>query len=778
MRKIGKLAMLAIAVLLFCASGGTTYAQLELTKQPEPVAWYEFDAESGTAAVDRVSGLSGKIVGTGYQWSNGSLHLKNAAQVIGETYVTIPRSAFVQPGKRDAAYAKANNLGSFTMSFWVNVTSDRQNERYLEIGDTSSDEAGKGYMYLGNSQGSIVWVAKGDSEERRSVLTVSAKEQLTGKGWRNIAITLDNSGQGVIYLDGAVVGSRVFPKLTSITLDGEVLLGRSAQEGINAYYGLLDDFQVYDQVLNPEQIEILVDSKEFHNPYELLVSDYLQRWNASLEFDGATSFEIDRPVQDDLSISFWINTTQLVPAVRSSYNGIQLFNADLAGLKSDFSIAIGGSGGTDGKIVFGIGIPGVGDRSIVGNTRINDGEWHHVVCERAKSHNRLVIYVDGRVDASGTFAGTSLPLSDSKFLTIGAKGDVTKSNGGNKGGTNTPKNQLAFVGTMSDIRFYGRYLAFDEAMTLNNAKAYASVPLVPRNASGYKRVMTMGDSITYGYSSTHSEEQTGGYRKELWTRLTQAGQGVEFVGRQTNGLNYIGSHNNEGWSGATIQEHLDNLDYEMAYNPDIITLMIGTNDIHRNITPEKTAELLDTLITRIFEKFGSNKKKLYVAKITKRDDSGGNKYMPRIDTYNSLIEGLVAKHKSQGKNIALADMYAPIESTIPDMFDGLHPSLSGYSKMGDVWFDAIKADFGITGSEQNKAAGKPVTESVETKTAAKATDRDLSKGWTAKINSKPSLTVDLGSAVSVKRVMTQFGYPKAGYYYKIETSQDGKAWEL
>jgi hypothetical protein len=26
--------------------------------------------------------------------------------------------------------------------------------------------------------------------------------------------------------------------------------------------------------------------------------------------------------------------------------------------------------------------------------------------------------------------------------------------------------------------------------------------------------------------------------------------------------------------------------------------------------------------------------------------------------------------------------------------------------------------------------------------------------------------------------MTQFGYPKAGYYYKIETSQDGKAWEL
>jgi beta-xylosidase len=51
--------------------------------------------------------------------------------------------------------------------------------------------------------------------------------------------------------------------------------------------------------------------------------------------------------------------------------------------------------------------------------------------------------------------------------------------------------------------------------------------------------------------------------------------------------------------------------------------------------------------------------------------------------------------------------------------------------------------------------------------------------WKAATSDMPqSLTIDLGKAKAVKRVMTQFEYPTFYYQYKIEVSTDNKNWKL
>jgi lysophospholipase L1-like esterase len=513
----------------------------------------------------------------------------------------------------------------------------------------------------------------------------------------------------------------------------------------------------------------------------------VEKWNATLDFDGANSYTTERRVQDDMSIAFWIKTTQAAANTALSYQGTALFTADMAGVRDDFGVSMGGPSAGAGKIIFGVGAEGGADRNIRGITTVNDGAWHHVVCTRRKSDNTLQIFVDGRLDAVAVYHDGGRSLNDPQYIVIGARGDVQKSYGGNKDGNATPTDQGMFVGQMSEIRFYDRVLPGEDVERLRDVNAPAALPAVRRNASNFLRVMTMGDSITYGYSNTQAEEQTGGYRQQLWKRLTRAGAGVEFVGRQTNGPNYIGTHNHEGWSGSVIQNHLDNLHHQMANRPDIVALMIGTNDINaywqnNQAMLETAPDRLNTLIGRIFEGFranGTENGKLYVALLTKRTPSASGSVtgtiMDRVDAYNEAVKSIVEARKQAGENIELVDMYAPLNAAQPDMYDGLHPTLAGYAQMGDVWFDALKGDFGVADDRVNLASGASVSASAGTGAAA-AVDAELATAWEADVDDTPSITVDLGEIRAFTRVMTQFGFPQAGYYYKLEASDNGTDW--
>jgi hypothetical protein len=52
-------------------------------------------------------------------------------------------------------------------------------------------------------------------------------------------------------------------------------------------------------------------------------------------------------------------------------------------------------------------------------TRINDGNWHHVVAEADRANNTLTLYIDGRKDRSGTSIKNSASLENANDLFVG-----------------------------------------------------------------------------------------------------------------------------------------------------------------------------------------------------------------------------------------------------------------------------------------------------------------------------------------------------------------------
>ena len=99
--------------------------------------------------------------------------------------------------------------------------------------------------------------------------------------------------------------------------------------------------------------------------------------------------------------------------------------------------------------------------------------------------------------------------------------------------------------------------------------------------------MPLGDSITYG-----SQSSGAGYRTELFKLALMNGKQITFVGRDVrnspdtvtvNGVSTPFPKGHEGYSGYRIDNISSILSAALSANkPDIITLMIGANDINNN----------------------------------------------------------------------------------------------------------------------------------------------------------------------------------------------------
>jgi lysophospholipase L1-like esterase len=206
-------------------------------------------------------------------------------------------------------------------------------------------------------------------------------------------------------------------------------------------------------------------------------------------------------------------------------------------------------------------------------------------------------------------------------------------------------------------------------------------------------IMPLGDSITDGFTVR------GGYRIPLFQRAHQEGKQFTFVGSQVNGPAQVDNvpfpQHHEGHSAHTIY------DAPMApiprlgiarylpqvipqYNPDIVLLMIGTNDVDGNVdlpnAPARLGMLIDTIV-------GLDPHALIVvAQITPTMQDPLNQ---RIVTYNAGIPAVVQSRAEAGKHIALVDMYSAFvrDPAYKSKFlaDRLHPNATGYQLMSDVW---------------------------------------------------------------------------------------------
>jgi lysophospholipase L1-like esterase len=187
------------------------------------------------------------------------------------------------------------------------------------------------------------------------------------------------------------------------------------------------------------------------------------------------------------------------------------------------------------------------------------------------------------------------------------------------------------------------------------------------------KIMPVGDSCTAGMG----DPNMGSYRTDLYKLYTNAGLSVDFVGSQQGGPS-TSDRDNEGHSGWIISQIASNIDnWLKTYNPDVVLLWIGGNDMlmggNANITG------LSNLIDQILK--DKPNVKLFVADYYPVPD--------QIKQYNALIPGVIQEKVNAGKPVYFVKLSGMDFVRSTDLSsDGLHLNPNGYSKAAKIWFNS------------------------------------------------------------------------------------------
>jgi VCBS repeat-containing protein len=197
------------------------------------------------------------------------------------------------------------------------------------------------------------------------------------------------------------------------------------------------------------------------------------------------------------------------------------------------------------------------------------------------------------------------------------------------------------------------------------------------------RIMPLGDSLTSGISGF---SVPGAYRNRLYSVLTTAGYNVDFIGTNTDAGNpSLPDINHQGTGGSRI----DNIQSGIAgwlnsvEDPDVVLLMIGTNDFSQNFNLGSVQTRLTNLIADIAIKRPFAK--IIVASLPLRSDNAT--LQSQQSAYGAAIPGIVSNQVTLGRQVNFLDMSSVLVAG--DLTDGVHPNQAGYNKMGDAWLPAI-----------------------------------------------------------------------------------------
>jgi lysophospholipase L1-like esterase len=236
------------------------------------------------------------------------------------------------------------------------------------------------------------------------------------------------------------------------------------------------------------------------------------------------------------------------------------------------------------------------------------------------------------------------------------------------------------------------------------AASYADTPFLTKGQN--LRVMPVGDSITLG-----KLDNVGGYRRILYEWLTANGYAITYVGKQNLPTSkrypslvpadgailwhegYGSMRTDQILNGGTAEKQTaPPIATSLAnYKPDVVLLMIGTNDILQKYQLDTLQQRLGQIVDAIYAV--NPKIIVLVASIA---PLGG---WTRVDqeklgvAYNAAIPGLVAKEQGLGHPIAFVDIHLALQAIKGSLAgDQVHPTAIGYAKMAQAWYKALTGE--------------------------------------------------------------------------------------
>ncbi|HJZ39570.1 MAG TPA: GDSL-type esterase/lipase family protein [Bacteroidales bacterium] len=225
------------------------------------------------------------------------------------------------------------------------------------------------------------------------------------------------------------------------------------------------------------------------------------------------------------------------------------------------------------------------------------------------------------------------------------------------------------------------------------------------------KIMPLGNSITQGWTDgSLLENQMKGYRYDLKQLLQGAGYSIDFTGSESSGSAYFTDHQHAGIGGSRDQYVarllFDGYDerndvqilvparpYLDEYNPDIILLHIGTNDVTHEADPgsiQQVSAILD--LVDQYESRSDREVIVFLAMIINRKKPwvAGSGYQTTVD-FNIDIKAMALARIAAGDKLVIVDMEhdAGFVYDATDMADNLHPNAAGYLKMANLWHSSI-----------------------------------------------------------------------------------------
>jgi len=190
-------------------------------------------------------------------------------------------------------------------------------------------------------------------------------------------------------------------------------------------------------------------------------------------------------------------------------------------------------------------------------------------------------------------------------------------------------------------------------------------------------ILPLGDSITNGHN------YPGGYRIELFRLLGLSNIKTSFLGSEVNGPEELPEKKHEGHSGWTIEGINSRIKHWLKNNePDIILLLIGTNNIAQLQPAEIAIKKLNILINNICQLKPDSK--ILIASIPPINNTTMNKM---VDDYNNRIKLLCTNLRQNNRRITFVDVHSNL--SFNDLFDGAHPNKQGHKKIAAKWYEAI-----------------------------------------------------------------------------------------